>query len=690
MNNINSLFRVWLIASILSLYAVCNLSAQEVLERYAEELLSKEEGGDESTLQNYLEELSDLINEPLPINSITKQQLELFPFLTPQLVENILYYIYIHGPMLTPNELYQVEGMDRALVPYLLPYLTFEQPPTTPSSLNFKQAFKYGKQQLLTRIDFPFQTKAGYQPYSKEEWEAHPNRRYLGYANYHNVRYRFQYSNQLYWGITMEKDGGEPFFAGANKKGYDFYSLYLLIRNMGRIRSLALGNYRLNYGYGLVINNDFSLGKSATLSAMDQNRLSIKRHSSTDEYNYLRGVAISYQLAPRWSIDAFYSHRNHDGTLHNNLITSIKSDGYHRTVRDFERRNVYTNQIAGSHLHYNGKQGEWGVTAVYNLFNKLLNPVDRGYNRYAPRGRWFANVGVNYKWFWNRFTLLGETAIDKAGSIATLNRLSYSPTTHTQIVVMNRFYDARYHSLTAKAVGENSTVQNESGIYIGLETSLLSRFRLSCYADYFYFPWKRYLVSKLGTDGIELMGQLSYSPRYKLEMFIRYRYKEREKDVTAPDQTKQTLPLSQHRLRYQLNYSPYSPWVLKTTLEGVLLKRVFSAHSTGYAIGQSVRYKFTKVPAQLDFSGVWFSTTDYDARLTLYEKSVLYGYSMPSFFAEGVRCALNGRYEFYKRLLVEVKYGVTYYTNREELGSGLELIEGSVKSELLLQLCYRF
>ena len=50
------------------------------------------------------------------------------------------------------------------------------------------------------------------------------------------------------------------------KKGYDFYSLYLLIRNIGHIKTLALGNYRVSYGYGLVINTDFGMGKTATLS----------------------------------------------------------------------------------------------------------------------------------------------------------------------------------------------------------------------------------------------------------------------------------------------------------------------------------------------------------------------------------------------------------------------------------------
>ena len=32
--------------------------------------------------------------------------------------------------------------------------------------------------------------------------------------------------------------------------------------------------------------------------------------------------------------------------------------------------------------------------------------------------------------------------------------------------------------------------------FIGLETSLLSKIKLLCYGDLFYFPWYRYLVDK--------------------------------------------------------------------------------------------------------------------------------------------------------------------------------------------------
>ena len=121
----------------------------------------------------------------------------------------------------------------------------------------------------------------------------------------------------------------------------------------------------------------------------------------------------------------------------------------------------------------------------------MLNPTERLYNRYYPRGRYFYNVGVNYKWYKGKFVFSGETAVDKQGKIATLNQLTYSPVVNTSLIVINRYYDKKYQSLYANGFGENSRLQNETGLFIGLETSLLSKIKLLCYGDLFYFPWYR-------------------------------------------------------------------------------------------------------------------------------------------------------------------------------------------------------
>ena len=65
------------------------------------------------------EELAELAENPFNINTVTKEELEQLPFLSDELIENILYYVYKYGPLLTINELLGVEGMDRQIRHFL-------------------------------------------------------------------------------------------------------------------------------------------------------------------------------------------------------------------------------------------------------------------------------------------------------------------------------------------------------------------------------------------------------------------------------------------------------------------------------------------------------------------------------------------------------------------------------------------
>lgn len=163
----NRLLRVMLIICITILLSVHNLCAQEVWEELAEQLMDEDEN---SSFQwdTHFEELSELRENPININTATKEQLERFPFLSDQLVENILYYLYKYGPMLTRNELWMIEDIDRQTIHYLLPFICFETPEKEQYKPNIKRILKYGKQELSTRVDIPFYTKAGYQQYPAE------------------------------------------------------------------------------------------------------------------------------------------------------------------------------------------------------------------------------------------------------------------------------------------------------------------------------------------------------------------------------------------------------------------------------------------------------------------------------------------------------------------------------------------
>lgn len=462
------LIRTFIVCVLVS-YIVTDLQAQSNWVEWKEDISETE---DISNWQEQYEFLSELAEHPFNINTVTKEQLEQLPFLSDQMIENILYYIYKYGPMVSKKELLGIEGMDWQTRKFLEDFIYIGEAEKEKDKFWWKDVLKYNKQELLTRVDIPLYMKSGYADYNEKLLEKYPNRKYYGDPLYHNLRYRFQFRNQLYMGFTAEKDAGEPFFCRYNKKGYDFYSAYFFLQNIKKLKAFAIGNYRVSFGYGLVINTGgFNLGKSGSLGSMNRMGRGITKYTSTDESNYLQGIAATYNLKKRWTLSAFYSFRKRDARIEDMFIKSLKTDGYHRLKKDIEKKNTINNHLVGSNLIYNGKQFEFGLTGVYTVFNKVLNPDFRPYNLYYPRGKYFFNVGGSYKFFFHKFILSGETAFDKSGRVATLNMLSYSPAVHTSFLLINRYYDKRYQAIYADAFGENSKLQNETGIYIGLESS---------------------------------------------------------------------------------------------------------------------------------------------------------------------------------------------------------------------------
>ena len=628
--------------------------------------------------ENELEELSNRLQEPVNLNSATREQLEQFPFLSDIQIEHLLAYIYIHGQMETIYELQLVEELDRQTIQYLLPFVCIKAINNEPAfrwKTMLKDAGRYGKNEVLTRLDIPFYKRKGYE------------HTYLGPSVYNSVKYTFRYRDQLYAGGVAEKDAGEPFAALHNSYGYDYYSFYLLLQNCGRLKSLAVGNYRLSFGQGLVMSTDYLMGKTIYASSFNNRSTGIKRHSSTDEYNYFHGVATTVALTKRLSVSAFYSHRNMDGVVTDGEITSVYKTGLHRSRKEADKKNLLTSQLTGGNVSYQQNHIRLGITGVYYVFNRPYEPELTGYSKYNIHGNHFYNLGIDYAYRWRRFSFQGETAIGKQGW-ASLNRLQYSPVQDIQFMLIHRFYSYDYWAMYAHSFGEGSTVQNEQGYYVGLETTPFSHWRFFVSFDLFSFPWKKYRINKpsRGTDGLI---QATFTPRTNLSMYLKYRYKQKERDLTGSKGTL-TLPIFHHQLRYRLNYSLNDVFSSRTTLDYNHFHSQDRAATKGYQVTQMISSQLPWTRLFADVQGSYFCTDDYDSRVYVSEKGLLYTFYTPSFQGRGFRCAVRLRYELNKHWLFITKFGETIYLNRNEIGSGNDLIYGNKKADIQMQLRIKF
>ena len=106
-------------------------------------------------------------------------------------------------------------------------------------------------------------------------------------------RYGYVYKNRLQYGIVAEKDAGEQFFRGKQKTGFDFYSMHFFIRDLGGIRTLALGDYTVNLGQGLVQWQSLAFKKSADVLSIKRQSAVLRPYNSAGEFNFHRGAGIT-------------------------------------------------------------------------------------------------------------------------------------------------------------------------------------------------------------------------------------------------------------------------------------------------------------------------------------------------------------------------------------------------------------
>lgn len=636
--------------------------------QYLNEVMTQDEAELEGWEETY-ELLCELEQHPLDINSATREQLEELPFLSAQQVEEIVAYRDRYGAMKSLGELLMIRSLgyaQRRLLSHFV-YVGEERPEGFPK---LRDIAHYGKHELIGTGRIPFYERNG------------DRDGYLGPPYRHWLRYQFTHGDALKVGIVGAQDAGEPFFANCNRWGYDYYSLYLQLRNLGRIESLCVGNYRVSMGMGLVMNSEFTLGKVAMLQNLGRTISGIRAHSSRSD-GYLQGVAAKVNLGRGLGLTAFVSYRAKDATLNkDSTAATILTTTYHRTEKEMEKKHNLMVLKTGGSLRYQYRGLHLGLNAVYSHLERELKPNTSSlYRRYYPQGVDFLNTSLDYGYASHRVSLNGETAIDKAGHLATINSASMRLCDVLNLLVLQRFYSYRYTSLDAQSYSDGGRVQNESGCYLGLSWQPSAHLRVAAYTDFAYFPWARYQVSQSSYAWDHLL-QATWLPK-NWTFTARYRLRRKQKD--NEDKTALT-DRTEHRARLSAEYAGAHGFGCRTQFDGGYC--AYDKGEWGAMVSQNLSYQYRWL--RLNAGGGYFHTDSYDSRVYLYEQGPLYTYSMSSFYGEGIRYWLMARATIGGRLTLTAKLGVTDYFDRTTIGSSYQQIDGSSTTDLDVQLRWKF
>ncbi|MDL2223881.1 helix-hairpin-helix domain-containing protein [Bacteroidales bacterium OttesenSCG-928-M06] len=675
---------ITLVLSLICLYGQAQTINNEEWIQYIYQLYNEES---EENLTHLLEELSSITENPYNLHTVSKKELEKLPFLSDLQIENLLYYIYKYSPLLSIYELKNIEDMDMQTITYLLPFVYIGELPSSKSYPENNNGHRTIKNEFVFRWNYTLQKKDGYKTVSHEERLSKPNKYYLGTPHHLRFRYDLNYSNKVLLGICGEKDPGEP-FRKEYPYGMDHYSYTISLKDLGIVEELYLGNYRLSFGHGLVINNNFSIGKSNQIFKNNSYNTGIKRHVSFDENNYNSGVAGKIRLK-KFYLYIFYSNKKYDGNTKEQIIYSFKTDGLHRTYNDLLKKDAVNISLAGQHLSWNNEFLSLGVTSIYYSFGgKKLDPDLKPYNIHYLRGKNHFNSSLNYSYRQRKLHINGETAIDCSGKLANLTNIILSPKSFFNWIISFRLYDSQYNSLFGNGFSEASSIQNERGIFTGFNIHFLKRWEITGLFDHFVFPWMKHNISS-PSSGNDISMLLTYN-NPNIQMNLNYRFKEKEKNTKDEIQQKTIItPYTQHKIRYQLNYIFSKNFKIKSQIHYNTYNNKKTA-TQAWSISQSCSFITAKSKMQIDGSIAYFKANNWDTRISMYEKNILYASGFHTYYGNGFRFYLVAKWQISKPLTAYIKWGNSYYPNSNEIGSELERIRGKIKSDLQTAIKYTF
>lgn len=646
----------------------------DFVQEYTEGLLA--EGGEgeaageavaDNILQQWdaqLQELRLLHDQPVNINTATREELLHLPFLDEEQVEEIHAYVYLHGALQTPSELRLVPLLDSRTRRFLSLFVTFGNAPS--ASLRKHRPFAPVRQTLMTRLDVPLYYRRGYMVSDG----------YAGDPLYHRTTYRLQAGRHLRVGGRVEKDAGE--------RWVDSWGAYAELKDLGMLRKAVVGDFRMGFGEGLVVGGSSWYARSTPVS---RGQSGIRASTGTDEIRFLRGAAATLSLGKEVNVTLFASARQLDATLQSDgSVRTLLTTGLHRTSSERARKNNVNSSLFGGNLTWTHRGWHLGTTGYCQYFNRLLRPGDQSYRRYYPRGRRFGSVGVHYGWSAYRIVLAGETAYSSeqgipasrtadgpeggSGGWATLHRLTWRPTSRYTLSAVQRYYASSYHSFQAAALARGSRVQNENGMLLHLRAEPWDTWQLLTYVDFFHHPWPPY-GCRVSRTGQEFQFQMLHPMGECHILSARYVVRHTVDDVHS----------TRHRIRLQWTCQPSSCWRLQST--ATVLRTL---NGTGGSFLQAVRYAPSAswvLSAVVGYSHPGQSGSG----ISEYLPTLAGGMGHVFFYGQTFHGTFLGRWQSRDgHWRLEARYGMRRVLGSSIQGTGLQTIYSPWRNDLAFQL----
>ena len=694
---------------------------EQRIEAAAEQL------GAEADLTGLFELLADRYQNPIDLNHTDAQELSTLLLLSDVQISSAIQHVKRNGKFLSIYELQAVNGFDAATIQLIRPFVTVREN-ALESTASFKEIMKQGSSELTIRSTFNVEERKGFMdrtnPFGKEyqdpDGEPLPdfddpavldtlrkqNKVYLGSPFRIYTRYRFRYRQNISFGFVAEKDEGEQFFKGTQPDGYDYYSAHLFVRNIGRMKALALGDYQAQFGQGLTFWNGLGFAsKSSFTMNVKRNAVGLAPYTSVNENLFLRGAAATFALGKRFEVTGFVSRKKIDANLSSVGIevdslginqgsevnfSSLLEDGFHRTNNELENKDALGENILGGHLRYKQQNFSVGLTAAHVEFDGVIQRTAQPYNQYDFSGKQNTNAGMDWNVLYRNATWFGEVATSANGGMAMNTGLLVSLDKRVSMSLLYRNYGRDYHGLYSVAFAEGTNPWNEKGLFTGLEIRPNRYWTINAYFDQFTFPWLRYLTNG-PSSGFDWLAQVNWKPDRRVELYVRARHQDRarntEEDVDGIDPLVRTV---QTNYRVHVSYKVSDAVNLRTRIETIDFQRGASPLEHGFLMYQDIIHRPLGSPLELTLRFALFESDTYNSRVYAYENDLIGVFSIPAYYGRGIRWYAMARVTPLRRVDVWLRYGAFIYQDQTVISSGLQEVSGNIRSDVKLQVRWIF
>ncbi|MFN9710826.1 MAG: helix-hairpin-helix domain-containing protein [Bacteroidota bacterium] len=624
---------------LLSLLCTQILSAQEIhLSELSIEQLSEQESfeqDDDAAIQQY----EYLKKDPLDINTAQKEDLQIFSFLTDLHIHHLLLYRKINGDFISIYELQAIPYWDESIIRQILPYVFVGN--RAYRKQQWKAAWSQGRHLLLAGTTYKWYQDGQ----SILQMDQYPGSRERSF-----VRYKYQYKNMLQYGIVADKDAGEAWFKGVQKQGFDFYSVHAMARNLGKIKTLVLGDYTVNLGQGLLCWQSMAFKKSAEVMMIKRQSAVLRPYHSAGEYLFQRGLGIT-MAHKAWSLTSFASIRNLTSKIYFDSIgkysyfSSVNSSGLHRTQSEQKNKAALQLITAGGNISYDLSRLHIGMNLMHYDFGNVRQQKEAApYNLFSFRGNRYTNMSTDASYTFRNMHWFAELAQHQFRSSAFIGGLMMSLDPKVDLALLYRNMSPAYHAQFGNAFTESTFPSNEKGLYAGLTLRPKHQWKIDAYADLFMFPWLRY-TADAPSIGREYMIQVMYAIRRQGQLYFRVRDELKMNNEPSSSTNFKEGVRSERKIncRVQLDLNYNKSVTVRNRIEMLNLHQAGALKQSGFLCFLDLLYKPMMKPYAFNMRLQYFEADSYDSRIYAYENDVMYQFSIPAFYGQGYRGYINGR-----------------------------------------------